>query len=89
MWMAHIIIVFYVIPAEYKLLPTTKKCLLKITGAPLSGAGRVQMNLEVEPVKQIPILANLPKMIFPVVWMDESADIPDDIIKIIKYAMYM
>lgn len=63
-------------------------CSSKITAAPLIGAGRIQLNIEVEPVKEIPVLANLPQMIFPIIWIDESAIIPDVIINIIKYGIH-
>ncbi|XP_031629088.1 sensory neuron membrane protein 1-like, partial [Contarinia nasturtii] len=57
------------------------------SGVPLRGAGRVQVNFEVEPVKEIEIMANLPKMIFPCVWFEESADLPDYLVNLLKYTL--
>lgn len=61
----------------------------QLTGAPLTGAGRIQFNFDLEPVKEIEVMANLPKMVFPLFWVEEGADIPDEIIKVIKYGIYL
>lgn len=49
--------------------------------------GRAQINFELEPVKEIDIMANLPKMIFPWIWFDEGPEIPDTYINLLKYTM--
>lgn len=61
----------------------------KLTGAPLTGAGRIQFNFDLEPIKEIEVMANLPQMVFPLFWVEEGADIPDEIIKMIKYGIYL
>lgn len=62
---------------------------MKITSAPLTGAARIQLNFELEPVKEIAVMAKMPKMLFPIVWIEESADIPDRLVSLIKYAIHL
>lgn len=54
---------------------------------PVRSAGRVQINFEVEPISQIEIMSKLPKMIFPWLWFEESANIPDYLINLLKYTL--
>ncbi|XP_055302266.1 sensory neuron membrane protein 1-like [Sitodiplosis mosellana] len=74
------------------LKPTKKKHEFFISlelnsGVALRGAGRVQINFEVEPIKEIEIMANLPKMIFPWIWFEESAEVPDSLVNLLKYTL--
>lgn len=62
---------------------------LKISSAPLIGAGRIQINFELEPVKEIFVMANMPKMMFPIVWLEESAQVPDSLLNLIKYTIHL
>lgn len=55
----------------------------------MTGAGRIQFNFDLEPIKEIEVMANLPQMVFPLFWVEEGADIPDEIIKMIKYGIYL
>lgn len=55
----------------------------------MSGAGRFQLNFELEPVPQIDIMSNLPKMIFPFIWFEEGADVPDALVNLLKYTLIL
>lgn len=47
----------------------------------------MQVNFEIEPIEEIEAMAKLPKMIFPWLWFEESADIPDSLISLLKYTL--
>lgn len=55
----------------------------------MSGAGRFQLNFELEPVPQIDVMSNLPKMIFPFIWFEEGADVPDALVNLLKYTLIL
>lgn len=56
---------------------------------PLRGTGRVQVNFEIEAVKEIEIMSNLPKMIFPFIWFEETAEIPNSFVNLLKYTLIL
>lgn len=58
---------------------------MKNAGIDVNPYARVQVNFELEPVKEIQVMSKLPKMIFPFLWFEESANIPDHMINILKY----
>lgn len=67
-----------------------KKCTcLQIAGIDVRPYGRAQVNFELEPVPQIEVMSKLPKMLFPVLWFEESANIPDYLINYLKYTVAM
>lgn len=45
----------------------------QMTGSPLSAAKRLQFNLEVVPIPEIPQMANLQEMFLPLFWIEEAA----------------
>ncbi|KAL1505375.1 hypothetical protein ABEB36_004958 [Hypothenemus hampei] len=48
------------------------------TGMPLEVSARLQLNLLVEPVPGISLLRDVPKIVIPVLWFEQSVLIPDD-----------
>lgn len=44
----------------------------QITSSPLSAAKRLQFNIEVEPVPTFELMAKLPRVIIPLMWVEES-----------------
>lgn len=57
------------------------------SGIALRGSGRIQINFEIEPITEIEVFANLPKMLFPWIWFEESADVPDYLVNLLKYSL--
>lgn len=49
----------------------------QITGTLFSAARRLQFNLEMLPIKQIPYMAKLREMYYPMFWIEESIDLDE------------
>lgn len=62
---------------------------LQRTGVPLNGAGRIQINFELEPVKEIEVMSKLPKMIFPWLWFEISFELPNYLVNLMKYTLHL
>lgn len=54
------------------------------TGAPLSGRKRVQMNIELRKFDDFDLLNNVSEGIFPILWIEEGADISDEVLQVLK-----
>jgi len=68
------------------------KTLLQIepnSGTVLYAMRRIQMNLEMKSVKRIPETENLPTIILPLIWLNESAKLPDDIIEKLNWQLFV
>ncbi|XP_026745475.1 sensory neuron membrane protein 2-like [Trichoplusia ni] len=50
-----------------------------ITGVVLSGVKRLQFNIELRKIENIPQLSNVPTGLFPMLWLEEGASIPESI----------
>lgn len=61
----------------------------QFSGVPLSAAKRIQFNFELEPVEEIPLMRNVPKMIFPFLWIEEGAVVPNLYVKLLKYTLIL
>lgn len=57
------------------------------SGVPLNGAGRIQVNLEVEHIPEIEVMSKLPKMIFPLLWFQITVDLPEYLVNLLKYTL--
>lgn len=44
----------------------------QVTGVPVSAAKRLQFNLDMKPIPQIEIMKNMPEILFPLCWLEES-----------------
>lgn len=63
--------------------------LLQVSGVPLNAAGRIQINLELEAEPEIEILSKLPKMIFPLFWFEITVDLPEYLVNLLKYTLFL
>ncbi|XP_011292727.1 sensory neuron membrane protein 1-like [Musca domestica] len=54
------------------------------SGTPLSIAKRLQFNLDVEPIEQIPVMSKLRPLVMPLFWIEEAVALGNDFTKIIK-----
>lgn len=55
----------------------------------MTPTARLQVNFEIEPVQEIAVMSKLPKMIFPFLWVEVTANIPDYMANILKYMLIM
>ncbi|KAJ8687777.1 hypothetical protein QAD02_023571 [Eretmocerus hayati] len=55
-----------------------------VSGAPLSARSRFQLNMPIKSVEKIPIMANLPDVLLPIVWMEEGLEVPDFLVDEVK-----
>lgn len=62
---------------------------IQFSGVPLSAAKRIQFNFELEPIEEIPLMRNVPKMIFPFLWVEEGAIVPSLYVKLLKYTLIL
>lgn len=62
---------------------------LQITGSPVNAAKRLQFNLEVVPVKEVDCMKNLPEMVLPLFWVEESAALNKTYVNILKYQLFL
>lgn len=58
--------------------------LTQTTGSVLSGAKRLQFNLDVKPVMNISHMANLREMYYPMFWVEESVALNETYVNQIK-----
>ncbi|VEN47346.1 unnamed protein product, partial [Callosobruchus maculatus] len=50
------------------------------TGTPLQGVKRVQMNMILRPIQFLDFTKNLPRAVYPLVWLEEGASLTQDLI---------
>lgn len=46
---------------------------MQVTGTPMNAAKRLQFNLEIVPIEEIPYMANVREMYYPLFWVEEGA----------------
>ncbi|KRT85521.1 hypothetical protein AMK59_2279, partial [Oryctes borbonicus] len=54
------------------------------TATPLKGAKRTQMNVEIKQLSRFPLMKNMSEGIFPILWVEERAVLPDDLVKLLS-----
>lgn len=50
----------------------------------MSVAKRLQFNLEMFPIEEVPYLADIREMYYPLFWIEEGANLDDDFVKQVK-----
>lgn len=58
-------------------------------GAPVSALARAQVNVEVVPIEQIPIMKDLQPMYLPLLWFENGVDMPKKLINMLKYQLIL
>ncbi|KAM7343534.1 sensory neuron membrane protein 1-like isoform 2-T2 [Cochliomyia hominivorax] len=59
-----------------------------ISGTPLSVAKRLQFNLDVEPVEELPVMSKLKPLVMPLFWIEEAVDLDKSFTDIIKSKVF-
>lgn len=68
------------------------KCLVfsfQFAGAPISAAGRLQLNFEVGPVEEIEMMNNLQPMLLPFAWFENGVDLKKKFVNMLKYQLIL
>lgn len=60
-----------------------------MTGTPMSAAKRLQFNLEVVPVPEVPFMANVQPMFYPLFWVEEGASLNKTFVNMIKNKLFL
>lgn len=60
-----------------------------MTGSPLSAAKRFQVNLEVKNIPQVKLMANMPELLWPLFWLEESVHLGHDFTDKIKNTLFL
>lgn len=60
-----------------------------MSGTPLSAAKRLQFNLEVVPIPEVPIMENLQPMLYPLFWVQESVDLDKQYVDMLKKQLFL
>ncbi|KAL4711629.1 hypothetical protein ACJJTC_011337 [Scirpophaga incertulas] len=63
---------------------TTYVYMDPVTGVVLSGIRRLQFNIEMRAMTGVPQLENVPTGLFPLLWIEEGAALPDSIVQELK-----
>lgn len=60
-----------------------------ITGSPLSAAKRLQFAMDIVPIPEIDCMKNLPEVLMPMFWVEESAHLNKTYINVLKYQFFL
>lgn len=55
----------------------------------MSGAKRLQFNIDLMPIPEIDVMKNLPEMAFPLMWVEEGADLNKTFVNMLKYQLFL
>ncbi|XP_023303093.2 sensory neuron membrane protein 1-like, partial [Lucilia cuprina] len=59
-----------------------------ISGTPLSIAKRLQFNLDVEPIEELPVMSKLKPLVMPLFWVEEAVDLDKSFTDLIKSKVF-
>lgn len=60
-----------------------------ISGTPLSAAKRMQFNMELKPLEEMSYMQNVPEMLFPMMWVEEGANLNKTYVNMLKYQLFL
>lgn len=63
--------------------------VLQLTGTALSAAKRMQFSLEVKPIPQVEMMKNMPEVVLPMFWVEESIYLDKDMTDNLKNSMFL
>lgn len=61
----------------------------QLTGTALSAAKRMQFSLEVKPIPQVEMMKNMPEVVLPLFWVEESIYLDKDMTDNLKNSMFL
>lgn len=60
-----------------------------MSGTPLRAGKRLQFNLEVIPIEEVPIMQDVQEMLYPLFWVEESASLNSTYTNMIKNTLIL
>nr|AOT85638.1 sensory neuron membrane protein 1E [Mayetiola destructor] len=60
-----------------------------LSGTPMSAAKRLQFNLEVVPIEEVPIMQEMREMLYPMFWVEEGANLNKTYVNMIKNTLIL
>lgn len=60
-----------------------------MTGTPLSAAKRLQFNLEMVPLEEVPYMSEIREMYYPLFWIEEGAALDKKYVNQIKHTIIL
>lgn len=60
-----------------------------MSGTPMSAAKRLQFNLEVVPIDEVPIMQEMREMLYPMFWVEEGASLNKTYVNMIKNTLIL
>ncbi|XP_031624944.1 sensory neuron membrane protein 1-like [Contarinia nasturtii] len=64
--------------------PSICRSLIGTTGTPMNAAKRLQFNLEMVPIEDVPYLADIQEMYYPLFWIEEGAALGKEYVNQVK-----
>lgn len=55
----------------------------------MSGAKRMQINMAIEPLAAMDYMHTLPKMVFPMLWVEEGVNLNKTYVNMLKYQLFL
>lgn len=61
----------------------------QFSGTPLAGAKRLQLNWDVVPLEDVPIMKDLQEMLMPMIWLEEGVQLNKTFVNMLKYQLIL
>lgn len=62
---------------------------LQISGTPVEGYKRLQFSLKIEPISEFDIMSQMPSVLFPLIWVEESVQLNKTYTNLLKYQLFL